>query len=181
MADKTTSATIQVSPNLEKTLEGLKPGPMMQTIAKGLDRATQLITGQIMAQRLTGKGPFPVAAHRLGVRTGRLRQSTRATRAKVEGMKATSAIGSRVRYAAVHEFGDSGTAKVKAHKRKVKKVFGRVLKAPLVQDVKAHQRKYSFPARSPFQTGISENLPMIENEIVREVTDSVQRSAGGNS
>jgi phage gpG-like protein len=62
-----------------------------------------------MQERLTGRGPFPVAEHRLGERTGQLRLRTYSTEATIvtEGdqVRVTGAIGSPVFYAAIHEFG----------------------------------------------------------------------------
>lgn len=167
-------STISISPNLDAALQGLKPDIMMRSIARGMTRATQLVSSQIIQQRLTGKGPFPVAASRLGVRSGRLRQSVRGTVAKINGVQVTTTIGSRVSYAAAHEFGFSGKVPVKAHQRTVKVAFGKKLAAPKTSPVKAHQRMVIVPERAPFRTGITERLSVFESQITLEVMLGMQ-------
>lgn len=163
------NASIKVTPNLESAIQALKPEVAVQAISRGISRGAQIVAGKIMQSRLTGKGPFPVAAHRLGVVTGRLRQSLRATAAKVEGNDITASIGSNVSYAKTHEFGFSGPAQIKAHQRTIKQAFGKPLASAKTVKVKAHKRKVTMPERSPIQTGIKENLPVIEKEITREI------------
>lgn len=167
------SATIEVPQNLEAALRGLKPDVMINATKRGMTRAGQLVAGQIIRTRLTGQGPFPVAAHQLGVRSGRLRKSLRATPAVVNGSEVTVQIGSAVRYAAAHEFGFSGPVPVKAHQRTVKKAFGKKLKSPVTGPVKAHKRKVIVPERAPIRTGIEENLATFSNEITREVKSTL--------
>lgn len=85
------------------------PQEFPQAIKRGMNRALQIVSGRIQVKRLTGKGPFPVAMHRLGERTHQLKLRTRATPAQVTSTGTqtvvTGAIGSSVKYAAVHEFG----------------------------------------------------------------------------
>lgn len=163
------SASIDVPQNLDAALRGLKPDVMLSAVRRGMSRAGQLVAGQIIRTRLTGKGPFAISAHQLGVRSGRLRKSVRSTPAEVSGNEVAVKIGSAVRYAAAHEFGFTGPVKVKAHQRTVKKAFGVKLKSPVTGPVKAHQRKVTIPERAPIRTGIQENLPIFSNEITREV------------
>ncbi len=166
------TASIQVPPNLDAALRGLKPDVMVGAVRRGMDRGTQLVVSQIIRTRLTGKGPFPVAAHQLGVRSGRLRKSLRGTKAEVSGNTITSMIGSKVGHAAAHEFGFKGKVPVKSHQRTIKKAFGVKLKAASTHTVKAHQRMVIIPERAPIRTGIEENLPTFSNEITREVKAS---------
>lgn len=161
--------SIDIPPNLDAALSGLKPDVMISSIRRGMSRAAQLVAGQVTRTRLTGQGPFPIAAHQLGVRSGRLRKSLRATPAEVSGSSVTVKIGTAVRYAAAHEFGFKGKVAVKPHQRTIKKAFGVKLKAPSTHGVKAHQRTVSIPERAPIRTGIEENLPTFSNEITREV------------
>jgi len=161
--------SITIPPNLDAALRGLKPDVMLTAIRRGMSRAAQLTAADITRQRLTGKGPFPVAAHQLGVRSGRLRKSLRATPAVISGMEVRTSIGSKVRYAAAHEFGFKGKVPVKSHQRTIKKAFGVKLKAASTHTVKAHQRVVNIPERAPIRTGIEENLPTFSNEITREV------------
>lgn len=58
-------------------------------------------------------------------------------------------VGTNKSYAAVHQFGFSGTQSVSAHSRQVSKVFGKRLAKAVHQAVKAHSRQQNIPAR-PF-------------------------------
>lgn len=165
---------IQMKPDLGAVLPGLKPDVLRRAIARGMNRGTLVIAGKIQTQRLSGKGPFPVAQHKLGVKTGTLRKSVRPTLAQTRGDEVVTSIGSAVRYAAVHEFGFTGTVPVKAHEVTMKKLFGRKLKEPLRFSRLAHQRKVNTPARAPFQTGIEEHAEIVEREITREVVKEFQ-------
>jgi hypothetical protein len=98
---------ITLTPSAQKIASSLKSFPirMLDEMIKALDRENQLTIGHITEARLTGKGPFPVAEGKLGVRTGHLRRSLRASRAVAAGTQITSTIGTNVVYAGVHEFG----------------------------------------------------------------------------
>lgn len=181
------TASIDISPNLDAALRGLKEDVMLGAVQRGMTRAAELVAGQIIRDRLTGEGPFPVSAHQLGVRSGRYRKSLRATPAVISGLTVTTNIGARVKYAWAHEFGFSGNVPVKAHQRrkvalgkpnqkgKLTKKDTQKLKAVLRRSgsnsalVKAHQRKVNIPERAPIRTGIKDNLATFSNEVTREV------------
>ena len=163
------SASLTIPPNLDAALRGLKPDVMLSAIRRGMDRGARQVTDQVIRTRLTGQGPFAISAHQLGVRSGRLRRSLRATPATVSGGTITAQIGSPVKYAAAHEFGFKGKVPVKAHQRTIKKAFGVKLKAPSTHGVKAHQKNVTIPERAPIRTGIQENIATFSNEITREV------------
>lgn len=107
------SATIQIklTPQALETIKDFKkmPTELPRAIKRGMDKALEITTGRIQEKRLSGKGPFPPALHRLGQVTQQLTRSTRAIPAKVISTGQTpiieGAIGSSVIYAAVHEFG----------------------------------------------------------------------------
>ncbi len=84
---------LQPSPALQRALAGVKLETLKGIVARGLTRGTLLMATQIQAKRLTGKGPFPVSQHKLGVVSGRLRQSIQATEARIEGDSVISSIG----------------------------------------------------------------------------------------
>ncbi len=167
------TATLAMPPNLDAALRGLKPSEMLRIVRRGMDRGTQAVSTAIQRNRLSGKGPYAVAANRLGVgqskNGGRLRKSLRPTPAQVTADAVTTMIGSKVHYAAAHEFGFKGKVPVPAHSRTIKKAFGKKLKAASTHTVKAHQRLVNIPERRPIRTGIEENRPLIINEIIREV------------
>jgi len=103
--------TIQLSPSAIALAERFKAAPaeFPQAIKRGMNRALAGVAGRIQEKRLTGHGPFPVSLHRLGERSGQLKLRTRSTPATVSAtgstVTVTGAIGSSVKYAAVHEFG----------------------------------------------------------------------------
>lgn len=167
------TASIDIPPNLDAALRGLKPDVMVGAVRRGMDRGTQLVTDRIRRTRLSGKGPFPVADHRLGVGQtpvgGRLRKSLQWTKGVVSSLAVTTAIGAVVKYAAAHEFGFSGKVPVKAHQRTATKAFGVKLSEPKPHSVKAHQRTVRIPERRPIRSGIEESLDVFNREITREV------------
>jgi hypothetical protein len=59
----------------------------------------------------------------------------------------TAEVGTNVVYANYQEFGFQGNVNVKAHTRTVKKVFGRTLPAPVVQDVRSHTRSVNYKGK----------------------------------
>ena len=163
------TASIPIPLNLDAALHALKPDVMLASIRRGMDRGASLVTGKIIRARLTGQGPFAISAHQLGVRSGRLRKSLRATPAVITGSDISTSIGSPVSYAATHEFGFKGKVPVKPHQRTIKSAFGQKLKTASTHPVKAHVRAVNIPERRPIRTGIEENLPVFSNEITREV------------
>lgn len=56
-------------------------------------------------------------------------------------------VGSPLAYAAVHQDGFDGAVQISAHNRLIKQAFGRALKSPVWQSVKAHTRQMSVPQR----------------------------------
>lgn len=155
------------------------PRALTANLIKALDRQNEITTGTIQAKRLTGTGPFPVSAGRLGVVTNRLRASVRPARAVLSGAAIVSAIGSNVNYAVAHEFGFAGTVQRAAHTRrrflaqqvggnafldprtgrirKTRKKIERVQTGSV--QVKAHQLRVHIPERAPIRRGITDQLP----------------------
>ena len=103
--------TIQLSPEAVAIARkwNRAPDEFPRAIKRGMDRSLQIVSGRIQEKRLTGHGPFPKEEHRLGERTGQLKLRTRATPAQItstgQNAVVTGAIGSSVKYAAIHEFG----------------------------------------------------------------------------
>jgi hypothetical protein len=128
------------------------PQEVPQAIKRGMDHALSVVRGRIQENRLSGKGPFPPAEHRLGEVTGQLRASAREEPAVIAGNEITGAIGSPVVYGAVHEFGFSGTVRGKG----------------------GSTRKMNMPERAPFRTGITENSDFIAGEIADEIDKSLE-------
>lgn len=97
---------IRLTPQSKLAIKDLDPFKSLEAIQRGMTRALEVTAGRIQEHRLSGRGPFPPALHRLGQVTQQLTRSTRSTPAKIEpNSSVVGAIGAPVIYAAVHEFG----------------------------------------------------------------------------
>jgi len=155
-------------------------------VARALDLQNELTVGSIQEERLTGKGPFPVSQHKLGVRTNRLRSSVRPSKAVVTDTGAESSLGTNVKYARAHEYGVDETVMVRPHTRRGQRLMTlrggqgqRVVKRAQGPDVAvgSHKRRMRLPARAPITTGVTERLQDYGHAISREI----ERLLGGPS
>jgi phage gpG-like protein len=132
-------------------LEALGP-----EISRSLSRAvTKLgldLQRHVQARKLTGQA--------LRVRTGTLRSSINFSGVQQTATAITGSVGTKVKYAGVHEFGFAGTVNVRAHLRHVKQVFGRPIAA--TQNVRAHSRRVNLPERSFLRAALREMEPQIK-------------------
>ena len=188
--------TIQLTPEAEKILRDLREMPqwMVEAVAQGMDKANAMTVSHIQQARLTGIGPFPVAEHRLGVRSGRLHEALWASKATVIGTNVESAIGDNVKYAAIHEFGGvihhevgAGTARLRTDRQ------GNLLRQTghrhLAVFAKAGHKRVKevayeagahdvvMPERAPIRTGIQENLQQygqMVSEAIQEAWDGMK-------
>lgn len=136
--------------------------------------------GHIIAKRLRGKGPFPPAEGRLGVRTARLWQSVWQAPAKISGNTITASIGTNVKYAGAHEYGFTGVVQVKAHKRRIiahdryeKRGRGWTkTQSGIRGTVRAHSMRMHIPARAPFRRGIEDRIPNLQRALSGAVIDA---------
>lgn len=129
-------------------------------IARALDAENLDTVSYILETKLTAAGP-----RFLNVQSGRLRRSIVATRATVARDTIASAIGSNVRYAAVHEFGYKGEQRVKSFVRRnyrhANLRTGGRLKRPVqtgTSTVRAFVRRVNYRARAPIKTGVTERV-----------------------
>ena len=97
--------SIPISDSALAAMGRLDPARVTAAIASAMDKENQYTIAHLSRARLSGKGPFPVEEHRLGVRTGHLRGSMRASKSVISGDTVSSSIGTNVVYAGVHEFG----------------------------------------------------------------------------
>src|SRR5215468_2464203 len=115
------TVNVELSPEAEALQQSFSRAPdeFRQAVKQGMTEALHEIAVNIRSKRLTGKGPFPVEEHRLGQVTGMLYGTTDATDAIIvsEGDFATitGSIGTPMPYAAVHEYGFSGSQSVRQH------------------------------------------------------------------
>lgn len=73
-------------------------------------------------------------------------------------------VGTNVVYAAYHEYGFHGTQEVREHLRRVSVAFGRPI-ATVEANVRAHQRRVNYPARSFMRTTLAEKATEIKEAI----------------
>lgn len=171
---------ITISDNAREIVSHLDklPARMLRRIARALDAANQLVLVHIQRERMSGKGPFPVEQHRLGVRDNRLRGSLRGVPAFVIGQSVVSAIGSNVKYAGAHEFGVTTKPHVirAAPGSALKFTFGG--KTILRKSVKHPGSK--IPPRAPIQTGIQDKAELYAQMISQAIIDAwVQQQGKG--
>ena len=166
------------SPELDLLIHQLEqmPLPLLRPLARAMAVAAQEVVGEAVKNRFTGQGPFPPSQNKLGVKTGRLRRSIRATRPQINARTGEVSVGfgSNVVYFAIHEFGFKGQVHVKGHTRrnagpqklnsrgrltkasqaKLKKVLTerRQGKGAVSSQVKPHGRRLNVPARRPLGT-----------------------------
>ena len=165
------------------------PARMMRGLAAALDLENEFTLGEVQKRRLSG----PTTPTTLSVRTNRLRRSMNTgdsfnifERATASGTVVSSAIGSNVRYAGVHEYGFDGEVMVPGHTRKNitrqsfkfggKAVRRNVRGADI--NVGAHKRRVSIPARAYLRRTIEECIPNYERALSEAVVNAW--NAGGN-
>jgi hypothetical protein len=165
---------IRIPPASQRVIDdvGTLRRRILEAVARGFNKANAETVKHIQSKRLSGKGPFPVPQHRLGVVTGRLRASLRLERARVTGTRVDGgAITTDVPYAAVHEFGYNSSISVGGYTRRIAGRLSRVGRHTRLRA--GASRKVNFPARAPIGTGIAERetatARVIEQEINREV------------
>lgn len=181
---------IELSPELRAVMAAMTPQALGKALVVGLDEAAQLTVGSIQAKRLSGRGPFPPVEGRLGVRSGRLRGSIRASKAVVGEAGASVTIGTNVKYAAIHEFGGTYTRKVKPGTvRLATDRAGNLVKrgnlATFAKRRNSRAREVAFtgggsytvnvPARAPIGHGVADN----EGTFVSSIEKAVRAALGG--
>lgn len=101
------------------------------------------LSARVKARKLSGQV--------LNVQTGRLRRSIH-HEVRVNGNRVMGAVGTNVVYARMHEFG--GTVQRSAHNRLIRSAWGRPLRYPVWQSVRAHAAR--FPERSFLRSALAE-------------------------
>lgn len=168
---------LELTPQGRAALDRLRATPVqLKAVAsKALRVGLQVALGKTQRERFSGRGPFPVSERRLGIVTGRLRNSfldaARSVAVQESGSEIVAVVGSAVSYFPRHEFGFSGTEQVRQHSRLITRELetGRVVRnvksarkgkttATGLITVKAHSRRVNTPARAPLRTGLNEHL-----------------------
>jgi len=136
------------------------PRQVPRAVQRGLDEGLEIVKENLIRKRLSGQGPFPPSAHRLGVVTGLL-QATVNTRSILRGNRVTGYIGSDAPYAGVHEYGKLIRAKNAPFL--VFKVRGKTVRT----------KEVTIPERAPFRTEVEspESRKIVSGKVVEEVMD----------
>ena len=113
----------------------------------------------------------------LKTKTGTTRRGINAEFAETDtSITGSAGIGKeKAKYPAVHEYG--GTFNIKEHVRTVKKIFGKPLKTPVTQTVRAHTA--TFPERSFLRSALREMREEILREIETAAAEAVRRGGKG--
>ena len=117
-----------------------------------------------LALKMTGKVMGKLSGDVLRVRTGRLRRSIHPEWDFRQGYSGAT-VGTNVEYAAIHEYGFSGSVQVKSFQREMTKAFGKPI-SPTQVTVRAHTRNINMPERSFLRSTL--------REMNSEITDSLQ-------
>lgn len=112
----------------------------------------------------------------LQVKTGALRRSIFST-VEDQGNAVYGVVASSgdVKYAAIHEFGFSGTEAVKAHVRQISQAFGKPLKNAIAVQVRAFDRKMDMPQRSFLRSSLAEMKDAITQGLQQAVREAVNQ------
>jgi len=170
---------IRVTGDAEERLRDITPR-MKSAIAVAMDLENELTIGHIVEHRLTGEGPYPPEQGKLGVRTGRLRRSLRPSKARIVGDAIISAIGTNVKYAAIHEFG----GKTPPHDIRPKepggalrfRAYGGIVFAAVV-----HHPGSNIPLRAPIRRGIQDRVANYTASISEAIVKSWEDPGKGAS
>lgn len=119
---------------------------------------------RIAKQKVSG----PVLRNRTGTLRRKLNFQFRETADAIAG-----AIGLKLVYAAIHEYGFDGVVSVKSHLRTITQAFGRPLTNPVAAQVREHARRMRMPERSYLRSTLRENATQVRAELQRAVTRSV--------
>jgi phage gpG-like protein len=121
-------------------------------VTKKMNQLTIKLTNKIKKDKLSGNV--------LKVQTGRLRNSIHNNVINL-GSKIIGEVSTNVKYAAIHEYGFSGTETVKAHLRKLKN--GKQI------NIKSFSRNMNMPERSFMRSSLNE----MKDEFITKIKEAV--------
>jgi phage gpG-like protein len=106
--------------------------------------------------------------------TNRLRNSINPGTLQESGTAISQSVGSNVEYAAFWEYGYTGQISVSAHPRTITQAFGRPLKSPVVQNVRAYSRKVNIAPRSFLRSALADMTEEIKVGLNNAVAEGVK-------
>ena len=190
-----TTITITQSADLQGLFQRAAslPHRMLEGVALALSQSSEIIVGSAVENRFLGSpGPFPVSEHKLGRKTGRLRQSIRATAPQIQEGESTVTMGfgSNVKYFAIHEFGGTIQRKARTQVNHFRFLadgkssrFSKVKGATHAQKNEIGAHSVTMPAREPMQTELRHprTAEVILDYAAREILKVVQEIEGGGA
>lgn len=187
----TPTLSIQFTPQAQAVLAKFEtlPRRVLVAIKTGLDDENRNTVSIIQRDFMSFPKQGPSTLEGLRVQSNRLRASVRASKAIISGDTVTAAIGSNVKYAALHEFGGvvhhparAGSVRLRTDAR------GNLLRQGAngklaVFAKKSHKRAktvsyqgqaydVTYPARRPFLRGIQRNLEGLRATVSRKVVEA---------
>ena len=121
---------------------------------KVLARAKQKVSGEVLKNR-----------------TGTLRRAIN-SRFESSFYLVVGTVGTKLRYAAAHEFGCHDVVNVPAHLRMMKVAWGRPVKEPREITVGAHKMRMNLPERSFLRSSLKD----LQSDIVADLRNSVDKA-----
>lgn len=157
------SVRIEISENAKEIVSGLKefPRTMADAVAQAMNDQNDLTIGYISENKLRQRGPTT-----LGVGSGRLRDSLRATRAAAGTTGVESSIGTNVKYAGAHEYGTKPYT-IRPRNGRVLRFLGR--NGPVFARFVNHP---GLPARRPIGSGIEERAQNYSEAISQAIEEA---------
>lgn len=148
-----------------------QPRASLAPIRDAINLQNELTVGHIIQHRMTGKGPFPPSLGKLGVRSSRLRRSLRPSKARIVDGGIVSAIGTNVKYAAIHEFG--GQTKPHTIKPRRKQALYFAFGGKMVTVGQVNHPGSKIPRRRPIFLGIRDRQRFYGSAISAAITKSL--------
>lgn len=140
------------------------PGRVRGELIEYIGRAVLRLRAYVSSRKLSGQV--------LKVRTGTLTRSIDHAVLQ-DANEIHGVVGTNTVYAGKHEYGSSGPEPVKEHLRLIKEAWGKQLKFPVYQQVRAHTRQVNFPERSFLRSSLKE----MQDELVKGMTGAVMKGA----
>ena len=186
---------LSLSPEAERLYRSLPamPARVMDGMRRALDKENQLTVAHIQQDYLSFAKHGPTSPIGLRVQTNRLRASMRASSAVITGTGVASAIGSNVKYAALHEFGADFERTTKPGKVRLRidkagnllrQADGRLARFARKGHKLAREVSFSggkthrvhLPERAFTRRGIADRLSDYERALSRAVIDGLNTS-----
>ena len=145
---------------------GLLPPKAMAAIKADVSRLAITLLRKVKEEKLSGQV--------LKNQTGTLRRSIN-QRVEVFGQQqVVGSVGTKLSYAAAHEFGFNGPVNVKAHLRMVKKAWGKAVRNPQEHPVRAFSRQLRLPEKSFLRSAMAEMAPEIRESLEASVAKAMK-------